>query len=115
MSVRLKSFLDVVAKNAVNAVVTNAALMAMLSDVVNVTTAHGWWNIGKVTLGVIGGREFVIWLPVVLKWSSTNANPDDLQSKLETAQVETEKAVTQAGKAADAVADAKAAAPEVKS
>lgn len=71
----MKNFLMIVLKNAINAIITNAALMAMLHGAFNVTTAAGWWNIGKATLSVVLAREFTVWFPVVLGWSSTNSNP----------------------------------------
>lgn len=71
----MKNFLVIVAKNAVNAVITNAALMTMLHGAFNLSTRDGWWNIGKATLSVILAREFTVWFPVVLGWSSTNSNP----------------------------------------
>ena len=71
----MKNFLMIVLKNAVNAILTNGALMAMFSNIFNVTTAAGWLAIGKATLAVIGAREVVVWGPVILNWSTTNANP----------------------------------------
>lgn len=71
----LRNFGIVVAKNAVNAVLTNAALMAMFAGQFNnVTSTVGWWNIGKVTVAVVGGRELAVWLPKLLKWSQSTDN-----------------------------------------
>lgn len=72
MNPSLKNFLLVVFKNAVNAVLTNAALMVLLHGAFNTNTSAGWWNLGKATLSVIVGREAAVWIPIVLKWSNTN-------------------------------------------
>lgn len=70
----LRNFGIIVVKNAVNAVLTNAGLMLLLhNQFTSVTSKQGWWNIGKVTLSVIGGREAAIWVPKLLKWSSENS------------------------------------------
>jgi len=76
MNSKLKIFLTIVAKNAVNAVITNAALMALLPTVFEIHNADGWWNILKLTAGVVGGRELAVWGPVVLRWSKTKADPE---------------------------------------
>jgi hypothetical protein len=67
----LKLVLLVSVKNAVNAVLTNSAFMAMLPTVFNMHSHDGWWNIGKMALATIGSRESMIWLPKMLKWSTT--------------------------------------------
>jgi hypothetical protein len=72
----MKNFLLIVLKNALNAILTNAALMTMLGGTFNIHTTDGIWNIGKATLSVIGAREALVWIPVLLKWSSTNADPN---------------------------------------
>jgi len=71
----LRSFLIIVLKNAVNAIITNASLIAMLHGAFNITTSVGWWNIGKAALSVVIAREAVVWGPVLIKWSTTNADP----------------------------------------
>lgn len=68
----LRNFGIVVLKNAVAAILTNAALMAMLSGAFNVTTASGWWNIGKAALAVVVSREASVFVPKLLKWSQTD-------------------------------------------
>lgn len=74
MSKTVKMFLIITLKNAVNAIITNTALIAMLHGAFNITTTAGWWNIGKVTLSVIFAREVLVWGPVLLKWTTTNAD-----------------------------------------
>jgi hypothetical protein len=75
MSPALKNVLTITAKNAVNAILTNAALMGMLHNLLDVTTRNGWWNIGKVTLSVVVAREAMIWVPELLKWSASTEPP----------------------------------------
>ena len=76
MNAKVKNVLIIVAKNAVNAVLTNAGLMALFHNFANVTTAAGWLNIGKVTLVSIATREAMVWGPVILRWSTTNSTPN---------------------------------------
>jgi hypothetical protein len=73
MNPKLKSFLLVCAKNAVNAVLTNVALIGMFKgQFANVTSTSGWWDILKVTAAVIGSREAIVWGPIILKWTTSN-------------------------------------------
>ena len=64
----------------------------------------------KLTLK--SSREAAVWVPVLLKWSSSNATPTDLQVKLDVAESATKQAAQQANKATDALTDAKAIAPK---
>ncbi len=75
MNTTFKNVLLITAKNAVNAVLTSTALMAFNWGAFNVTSKDGWWNLGKVVAAVIIGREVAVWVPILLKWSSTSANP----------------------------------------
>lgn len=72
----MKNFLMIVLKNAVNAIITNASLMTMLHGAFNLYSKAGWWNIGKATLSVVIAREIVVWGPVVMRWTTTDANPN---------------------------------------
>lgn len=67
----------IVAKNAVNAILTNAVLMGELPKVFELHDRSGIINILKVCLATIAAREAVVWGPVIMRWSSTNANPND--------------------------------------
>jgi hypothetical protein len=71
----IKNFFLIVAKNALNAVLTNAALMTTMSGAFNMHSSDGWWNLGKATLSVIAAREVAVWVPVMLRWSATTADP----------------------------------------
>jgi hypothetical protein len=75
MSTALKNFLLISLKNAVNAVLTSSAMMAFNWGAFNFTSHEGWWNLGKICLSVILAREATVWLPILLKWSATSANP----------------------------------------
>jgi hypothetical protein len=75
MNAKIKNFLTISAKNGINALLTSSALMALNWGAFNVTSKSGWWNLLKVCASVIGAREATVWLPILLKWSSTSANP----------------------------------------
>lgn len=75
MNVRLKNLVIIFVKNALNALLTSSAMMAFNWGAFNYTTKAGWWNLGKLVLAVVGSREAAVWLPILLKWSSTSANP----------------------------------------
>jgi hypothetical protein len=75
MTTAVKNFLLISLKNAINAILTSSALMALNWGAFNFTSKAGWWNLGKVCLSVIAAREATVWLPILLKWSSTSANP----------------------------------------
>jgi hypothetical protein len=108
----LKSALTIAAKNAVNAVIVNSGLMLMIHNVFNTYTKSGLYNVGKATIATIVAREIVVWGPVIYTWSTTNASPNDLNDKLQIAQIATQQAAKQADKAVDAVADAQQASKE---
>jgi hypothetical protein len=70
----VKLALVITVKNAINAIITNGSLMLMLRGAFNITTAAGWWNIGKVTLSTIIAREVIVWGPVLMRWTTTNSD-----------------------------------------
>jgi hypothetical protein len=76
MNTTLQKVLVISTKNAVNAILTNVALMGMLHDFLNITTRVGWYNIGKVTLSVVVAREAMVWVPALLKWSTSNGSQE---------------------------------------
>lgn len=76
MNPTLKRILIIAAKHAVNAILTNSALMGMLHSVFNFYSRHGLWNIGKATLAVVASREAMVWLPLILRWTTTNSDPN---------------------------------------
>jgi hypothetical protein len=75
MTAKLKNFLVIVLKTAVNAVLTNAALMTALPGVFNFHDHNGLINILKLTGSVIGARELAVWVPILLSWSQTSSTP----------------------------------------
>lgn len=78
MSSKMKNFWLICAKQALNAVLMNSALVAMMHSTFNTYSTSGLWNLGKATLSVIVAREIMIWGPIVLNWSSTNADPGSI-------------------------------------
>lgn len=75
MSQTIKNILMIVIKNALNAVLTSAFLMQTMSGIFNIHTTDGWWNLGKAIFSVIMAREGAVWIPVILNWTKTNADP----------------------------------------
>lgn len=71
MSPTLKSILTVAAKNAINAVLTSSALMALMHGTFNFYSRDGWWNLGKLVLVTIATREWMVWGPKILNWTTT--------------------------------------------
>lgn len=115
MSPNVKNVLIIIAKNAVNAVLTNATLMATMHQTFYLTgNWHGIDNMLKVTLGVVLAREGVVFLPVILKWSQTNSTPDALDVAASNVQVEAKQAVQHAQAAQSAAADVKAIVSDAK-
>lgn len=74
----LKRFLIIAAKNAVNAALLSLAVVYHNPSQYNYTTVMGLWNIGKfILLPAVAIREGMVWVPLLLKWSSTGANIDN--------------------------------------
>jgi hypothetical protein len=76
MNAQIRNFLTIALKNAINALLTSSSLMALNWGAFNFTSRAGWWNLGKACLSVIAAREATVWLPLLLKWSVTSANPN---------------------------------------
>jgi len=73
----LKKFLIVAAKNAVNAALLSLAVVYHNPSQYNYTSGSGLLNIAKfIVLPAIAIREGMVWVPLLLKWSSTGANID---------------------------------------
>ena len=79
MNPKLKNFLMIVIKNAVNAVLASGILKVLISGTFNMAGANDWWNLGKACASVIIAREIVVWGPILLNWTQTNADPSTLQ------------------------------------
>lgn len=68
----LKRVMVVSAKNAVNALLTNATLTAMFPHLMNLHNPKlFWWTVGKVAISSVIAREAVVWGPKVLQWSES--------------------------------------------
>jgi len=76
MNASIKNFLIIVAKNAVNAILTSGVLAVIDSGNFNFHSTAGYWNIGKACLAAVVAREAAVWGPIVMKWSTTNADPN---------------------------------------
>jgi hypothetical protein len=71
MKPKLKTFFIVSAKNAINAILTNAGLMAMFSQTFELHTRAGVLNLAKATLLTVATREALVWGPKLLAWSQS--------------------------------------------
>lgn len=105
----LKSFFVIFLKNLVNALLTNSTLLALWHSQVNFSHA-GMVNMLRVAGSCVLAREIIVWGPIVMRWSNTNADP----SALDLASAEAGKAVAQAQKVQTAVEAAKSVPPESK-
>jgi hypothetical protein len=64
----MKIFLTICAKQAVGAIVGNAALWALLPSTFNPHDLSGWINFGKATIGFVAAAEGKVWIPKLLAW-----------------------------------------------
>jgi hypothetical protein len=103
----VKQFFIISAKQAVNVILLDTGLWAGFPTVFNLKDLAGLEHIGYAALLAIGTREVAVWVPVLLKWSTTNATPDEMQARLESASLNQAAAVKSIGKAQDAISDAK--------
>lgn len=74
MNATFQRVLIISAKNAVNAILTNASLAAMLPKTFTVFTAAGLIAMVKVCAAVVASREAMVWIPKLLAWSQSNGN-----------------------------------------
>lgn len=75
MHPKLKQFLLISAKNAVNAILTNSAILAIFHQhMSDLRTRHEWGIIGWMTLSCVAIREGTVWLPKLLAWSNSATN-----------------------------------------
>ena len=71
---KAKAVLLVSAKNAVNAILTNATMTVFFPQFMQWHTSDWWWNVGKVALAAVASREALVWVPKLIKWSTTSAD-----------------------------------------
>jgi hypothetical protein len=108
----LRNFLIIVAKNAVGALIVNVGAWWILPANFNFHNTAAIWNIVKMAVVTVIAAEVKVWLPSIIKWSTTNADPSALQGKLAVAEVSTQQAAKEVSKAVDAIAAAKDVAPK---
>jgi len=77
MTAKLKSFLIVSLKQAVNALLTNATMTTLFPQFMGWHTADWWVNVGKVALATVVSREALVWGPKILAWSQSNGGEDN--------------------------------------
>jgi hypothetical protein len=108
----LKRVLIVFAKNGVNAVLVNTALMAQWHSIFNFDNLPGVWAVTRATLSVIAAREALVWIPVLFKWSSTDADPGDLGAAISDAKDAASQAKEAASKTQEAIAHVEEVTPK---
>lgn len=74
MNSKLRSILIISAKNAVNAILTNAALMATMGQWFHLHSRSGLYHVLDATLCTVIGREALVWIPKLLAWSQSDTN-----------------------------------------
>jgi hypothetical protein len=80
---KLKRYLIIALKNAVFAVLTNSALVFQWHFIFNFDNWAGVYAVLRATGSVIIARETLIWLPKLLKWAQTDADPNIPMQALE--------------------------------
>ena len=76
-----KNILMIAAKNAVNALLVAGPAMGIDGDHFNFHNWAGALHVMALFGNVILAREAVVWGPVLLKWSTTDANPNGNEPK----------------------------------
>lgn len=71
MKPKLKAFLIISAKNAVNALIVNSAAWLVVPKDFNLHNWTGTDHILWLALGVVVAREGTVWLPKLLQWSQS--------------------------------------------
>jgi hypothetical protein len=104
----LRNFLIIVLKNAVDALIVNVGAWMILPANFNFHDKAAIWNIAKLAGVTVLSRESAVLLPLILKWSQTNADPNALQGKLQQAVQSTKQATAD-------IEEAKAVAPKPES
>lgn len=70
MNATLRYTWRVTAKQAVNAIMTNGALMALIPKTFHMHSLEGWSHIMELTGATILSRELMVWGPKILAWST---------------------------------------------
>jgi hypothetical protein len=95
----------IIIKNGVNALIVNVGAWMILPANFNFHDKAAIWNIAKLAGVTVLSRESAVLLPLILKWSQTNADPNALQGKLDQAAQSTKQATAD-------IEQAKAVAPK---
>lgn len=101
----LRNFGIIVVKQAVGALIVNVGAWLILPANFNLHNTAAMWNIAKLAGVTVIAAEAKVWVPFLLKWSTTNADPNALQGKLEQAAQATKQATAD-------IEQAKAVAPK---
>lgn len=71
MNPKLKTFLIISAKNAVNALLTNTGAWLIVPKDFNLHNLAGLDHIALLALTTILAREGTVWIPKILAWSQS--------------------------------------------
>lgn len=71
MNKTTKLVLLISVKHAVNSLLVNSAFLELFPSTFQIHTRAGWMNLLISALTIIGAREFMVWLPKIIKWSTT--------------------------------------------
>ena len=75
MNLALKNVLTITAKNAVNAVLVSGVMKVLFTGNFQFSSRKDWLQFGAALLNTVAVRETMVWVPILLKWSVTSANP----------------------------------------
>jgi len=75
MNPQLKNVLVISAKQGLNALLVNTAASQFWPQIFTIHTKAGLFNFLYLIGAQVGAREVAVWLPVLLRWSTTNADP----------------------------------------
>ncbi len=81
MNALVKQYLVIAAKNAVNSGILAAIQVYHDPADNNFHSWHGLQGVAWIVGSAVAARELAIWLPKVLKWSSTGAVPPEEPGK----------------------------------
>ena len=71
MNPKVKAFLVVSAKQAINAVLTSSALSGLFHSTFNLSDPTHVMNVAKAIGAVVAAREIMVWGPKLLKWTQS--------------------------------------------
>lgn len=72
----MKNFLMIVLKNAINVIIVTGVPLIWDSGHFNFSTWPAFLNTLRLVGGAIVAREAVVWGPILLKWTNTDADPN---------------------------------------